>query len=885
MLAKLRSLVRNLRARGAFEDAMDDEMRFHLERRAADLASRGLPPVEAARRARLEFGSIEKQKDEARAGAGLRLIDESYGDLRYAVRIFAANKAFALTAVVTLALGIGANTAIFSLIDALMLQSLPVYRPQDLVQLNLAEPDKPAEPLFPSLTYPMVKAFDEQRDLFDGACGYGGEFSFAAGAPGAISRVPGTFVTGAFYETLGLHPSAGRLIARDDDKPGAPAVVVLSYGYWERQFVRSPQAIGQTLLLNGVPVTIIGVSPPGFAGANVGQTADVTLPAAALPAVTPQMAGLLGKGNFWLRTLARPKAGLSTAEAAVRLNTVWRQSADTLIAPHWSVAQRKEMASARFAFTPGATGWSYLREIYTKPLWILMAAVGLVLLIACANVASLLLARASARQREIAVRLAIGARRGRILRQLLVESAVLSLIGAACGLMLALFSGRVLLDILSTGPYRVDFDLTPNGHVLAFTTAAAMLTAMLFGLAPALQSTALNPAASLREDTRTATGISRWLPSLVTLQVALSLVLLIGAGLFLGTLRNLRNLDPGFRPEGVLLVDLDTPPSAPSALLDDIRRAPGVAAASISTHTPMSGSRWSEPAVPAGQPLPERATAVVVGASAQFFDTLRIPLVAGRAFTDGDGVGNQPVAIVNERYVQRFFAGKSPLGQHLRSKLNGEPRDLLIVGVARDTTVTGLRAAPPALVYIPYDQVPKNRFATVTVRASRAADVAAAMRRILQPALPTSPLEVRSLSTQVQTTMLQERLMATLAGALGLLALVLASVGIYGLLAYSVARRTREIGVRMALGAQPRGVIALMLRGVYGPLAIGILAGAPAAWLVARSIETMLFGLTPLDPIAIGGATLMLAAIALAAAYLPARRAARVDPLLALRSE
>jgi len=883
MLPKLRSLWRAASRRALFEGDMDDEMRFHLESRTADLVRRGVSHAEAARRARLEFGSIEKQKDLARANVGLRLLDELRGDLRYTLRMFVRNKAFAATAVITLALGVGANTAIFSLIDALMLRSLPVHRPQDLVQLNFAgDATSSGNPTF---SYPIVQAFDEQRDLFDGVCGYTGS-SFATGVPGAVSRVPGAFVSGSFYETLGLNPAAGRLIARDDDKPGAPAVAVLSYGYWERQFVRDPRAIGQTVLLNGASVTIIGVSPPGFVGATVGQTADITVPVSALPVVAPQSAGLLGKGNFWLRTLARPKAGLSASEAAVRLNTVWRAIGDTVIAPKWSAPRRKEMANARFELTPGATGWTYLRDIYTKPLWVLMAAVGLVLLIACANVASLLLARASARQREIAVRLAIGARRGRIVRQLLVESALLSLIGAACGLMLALLSGRFLLDMLSTGPVRVDFDLTPNGHVLAFTTAVAMLTAMLFGLAPALQSAGMDHSASLKEDGRTTTGVSRWLPSLVAVQVALSLVLLIGAGLFLGTLRNLRNLDPGFRPEGVLLVELDKPPASPSALLEEIQRVPGVVAASFSTHTPISGARWSEPVVPAGRPLPDRDTALFVGAGPQFFETLGIRLVAGRAFTDGDGANTQPVAIVNERYEERFFAGKYPLGQHLASKLNGEPRDLEIVGVAHNTTVVGLREAPAAVVYIPYQQVPANRFATVTVRAAgRVADVAAAMRRILQPTMPNATVEVRPLSTQLQATMVQERLMATLAGTLGGLALVLASVGIYGLLAYSVARRTREIGVRMALGASRRRVVTLILNGMRRPVVIGVLIGLPVAWAATRSVESMLFGLKPGDPLAIGGAIVVLTAVAHAAAYLPARRAAQMNPLVALRQE
>jgi len=784
---------------------------------------------------------------------------------------------------VTLALGIGANTAIFSLIDALMLRSLPVRDPQQLLQLQ--QRDDTDGPANPTLSYAIVQAFDAQRDLFEGVAGFTG-FTFAAGAPGAVTRVPGAFVTGAFYETLGLNPAAGRLISRDDDKPNAPAVAVLSYGYWERQYARNPQAVGQTLLLNDAPVVIIGVSPPGFVGANVGQIADITIPAAALPAVIPRMAPLLGKGNFWFRALARPRPGLSPAEATARVNTVWQRIGETVIAPHWSPSRRREMAASRFELIPGATGWSYLRAIYTKPLSVLMAAVALVLLIACANVASLLLARASTRQREIAIRLAIGARRSRVMRQLLVESLLLSLLGAACGLVLAAFAGRFLLDMLSTGPMRVDFDLTPDARVLLFATAVTMTTALLFGLAPALQSTASQPSTALKEHTQTATGMSRWLPSLVTVQVALSLILLIGAGLFAGTLRNLRNLDPGFRSEGVLLAEVDAPPSAPEALLDELRGVPGVVSAALSTHTPLSGSLWSEPAVPAGQTLPDRDTALFVGAGPQFFDALRIPLSAGRAFTDGDSAGNRSVAIVNERYAQKYYGGGNPIGQHLAAKLNGERRDLEIVGVVRSVNVNGLRPAPPSVVYVPYAQVPQNRFATITVRASGSfTDVASAMRRILQPRYPKSALAITPLSAVVQATMLQERLMATLASALGLLALALASVGIYGLLAYSVARRTKEIGLRMALGAERRRVIALVLKGAQRPVFIGLALGLPFAWMASRWVESMLFGLKPTDPLAMGGAIIVLIAVAHLAGYVPALRAARVDPLVALRHE
>jgi predicted permease len=886
MLAKLRSLARHLRDRDAFEDAMTSEMRFHLESRAADLVRRGLSPAEAARRARLEFGSIEKQKDEARAGAGLRLADEMIGDVRYALRTFRRNKGFAAAAIVTLALGIGANTAIFSLMDGLMLRRLPVHRPQDLWLLTLDEPASKG-PLNQTFSYPLIGVLDAQKAVFAGIAGFSSDGRFTVGTGTSMSRVSRVLVTGGFYDTLGLTPALGRLLTRDDDAPGAPVVAVLSDGYWERAFARDPGVVGRTIVLDGVAADIVGVSPRGFTGANVGASADVTIAVAALAAIAPQEAGLLGRGNFWLRALARLRPGVSRDEAAARLSAEWPAIAQPGINPEWPESRQKEIRDARVGFTPGATGWTYLRDMYARPLQVLMGIVALVLFIACANVASLMLARGTARRREIAVRLAIGAGRGRIVRQLFVESATLSLAGAACGVFLASLAGGVIVNVMSTARGALVLDLSPNWNILAFTTAVAIGTAMLFGIAPALQSTAAEPGSVLKEDRRTGTMRSRLLPSLVTAQMALSLILLIGSGLFIRTLSNLHRIDPGFRTEGVWIAGLEQRPgSVPASALDRVRALPGVVSASLSTHTPLSGWTWSEPAVPAGQPLPERDTAVFVGASPGFFATLQIPLVAGRAFTDADTRQSTPVAIVNEDYVRKFLANRTPIGQRLTAVVRREKRELEIVGVARSTAHFSLRSAPPATVYVPYDQLTGDVPTNVEVRAiGSSGALTVAIQQALQPLLPTAPVEVQPLSSQVDATLVQERMMATLGTGFGALALALAAVGIYGLLGYGVARRTREIGIRMALGAKPAGVVALVLRGARAPLVAGIALGLPAAWALSRLFASMLFGLTPADPIAIGGATVLLVLVAHAAAYLPARRAARVDPLIALRSE
>jgi predicted permease len=545
------------------------------------------------------------------------------------------------------------------------------------------------------------------------------------------------------------------------------------------------------------------------------------------------------------------------------------------------------MAESQFMLQPGGTGWSYLREIYRQPLLVLMAVVGLVLLIACANVASLLLARARVRRQEMAVRLAIGAGRARIVRQLLLESTMLALAGAACGIGVAWLSGQFLVDLISSGPMRIDVDLTPNGHVLAFTTGVAVATGILFGLVPAVQATRTMPAATLKADSRTTSARSTMMPALVSVQVALSVVLLAGAGLFLRTLQNLRQLDPGFNPRGVLIVDAEGRGTAlPEDVLADVRRLPGVESASLSTHTPLSGALWSEPAVPAGQPRPERDTALFVGAGTDFFATMDIGVVAGRVFTDGDTATSPAVAVVNEAYAARYFPHQNPVGRRLDAVVRRQPRELEIVGVVGNTNAAGLRVEPPATVYVAYAQLTGDRPTTLSVRArAPLGDAAARLQDLLRQRMPGAPVEARFLSAQVEATLVRERMMATLAGAFGALALLLTCVGLYGLLACSVAERTREIGIRMALGAQGTRLVAMVLASGAKLLLVGVALGLPAAWLATRAVRSMLFGLAPTDPGVIAGAMTLLVAAAQLAAYLPARRASRVDPLIALRHE
>jgi len=845
---------------------LEEELQSHLAMAARDRIERGEHPDAAAQAARREFGNRALIQETTRDMWGWTWLERLAQDLRYAARGMRRSPGFTAVAVASLALGIGANTAIFSLVDALMLRWLPVRDPQSLLKVKFSGPIE-------SLSYPVVRVLDEQKEIFSGVAGYNG-WTFAVGPSGAIRNVRGALVTGSYYETLGLNPALGRLLAPEDDRPGAPAVAVITDGYWSRQFSRDPAAVGQSIRIGGAPVTIVGVTPAGFTGITVGTIADITMPAAALPLIKPEEVGLLGPGNSWLRVVARLQEGISLPQARARLAAVWPAVSQRAISPAWTLDRKKGVTAAVIEIQPGGTGSTYLRDLFGKPLLVLMGVVALVLLIACANVANLLLARSAARQREIAIRLAIGAGRGRLIRQVLTESALLSVTGATVGVALAWFSSRFLVKTISNDRLPIVFDLTPNAHVLAFTAAVAMATALFFGLAPALRSTALKPDSRRR---------SFLLPSLVSVQVALSLLLLIGAGLFIRTLRNLENVDPGFRPQGVLLVELDGRRSADTRdLLETVRRVPGVTDVSISTHTPLSGSAWSDPIVPAGQPLPKRDNALFIGAAPGFFDAMRIPLLAGRGFSEHDA----NVAVINEEFARRYFPDRNPVGQHLSGRVRGDVADLEIVGVARNTSQRALRAAPTPAVYVSYFQLKGDLQSTLEIRAAGAlSSVAAQVQRAVQSKLPEASIEVRTLSAQVDRTMAQERMMATLAGGFGTLALVLACVGLYGLLNYGVVRRTREIGIRMALGAQRQGVIAAEVKRAFALVAVGIALGLPAAALAAKWIKSMLFGLAPTDPTTLAGAALVLIAAALAAAYVPARRASRVNPVTALRHD
>jgi len=692
-----------------------------------------------------------------------------------------------------------------------------------------------------------------------------------------------------------LAPAAGRLLLPDDDRPGSPLAAVITDAYWERRFQRSPAAVGSTLWVEGHPVTVVGVTPPGFTGANVGEVADLTLPFQAMAQLSPDRQGLLQAGNQFSRIVARLAPGLSLQQARVRLKVIWPAMAPVSVTPRTPPKRRDAMLASTLDLAAGGTGWTPLRDSYTKPLYVLMAISALVLLLACTNVANLLLARSAARRREFAIRLAIGAGRPRVVRQLLVESLLLSSLGAALGLAVAGLGSRLLLARVSP---TIRLDVGLNLPVLAFAAAAGILTGILFGLAPALRCTA-----GLALRTASSSGQPRGrLPGLlVTVQVALSLLLVIAAGLFTRTLHNLQAVDPGFRHEGVLMVDFNARravhagPDADAYVatlfrdgLQALAEVPGVGGAAVSNFTPISGGYWSQAVQVAGQPASDEDV-VFFAVSPRFFAALGIPLLRGRDFSPRDDADAPRAAIVNQEFVRRFLpAGLDPLGQIVSASDSRFWRNMQLVGVVGDSRPYSLRQPLRPCVYVAFFQQPPGAMAygTFEIRAAGSLSaVAGDVRRVLARQFPGTPFEVRPFTAQVEASIRREILMAQLAGFFGILALLLAAVGLYGLLAYAVARRTSEVGIRIALGAEPSAVVRMMLAHGLRPVGAGILIALPVAWWACRLVAALLYGMRPFDPVTIAAAVAALTLVALAAAFVPARRAARVDPMVALRQD
>ncbi|MGH9408208.1 MAG: ADOP family duplicated permease [Vicinamibacterales bacterium] len=889
------NLIKRLRGRLNVDRDLAEELRAHVDARVDELVDAGATREEARQQARRELGNPTVLAERGRDVWRFALVETTWQDLRYACRQLARAPAFATAAIVTLAIGIGANAAIFGLIDALVLRPLPVHDPQALVQLLRVRNGETGT----SFTYPQVERLTEHRELFAGVSGFTSD-RFQVGPSNAFEATNGAWVSGGFYTTLGLTPFAGRLLESDDDRRGAAPVAVVSYSYWTRRLSRRPDVIGRPLLVDGVPVTIVGISPPGFSGTTIGEPADITLPLGVLPQVQPERAEMIGPGGRWLQVLARPVNGLTAEQVRARLAAVWTDVVTSAFMPTTTAAIRRRMLDERLDIESGATGTSSVRAQYRTPLYLLLTMVGVVLLIACANVANLLLARAVARRREIAVRLAIGAGRARIVRQLLTESACLAALGTAAGIGVAAVVGPLLVGLISTGGQDVVLNLSPDGRVLAFTIAIAAATTLLFGLAPAFRgadastnvSGALNAGAGRAPRAR----VGR---VLVVVQVALSLLLLIGGGLFVRTLENLRTLDPGFRSEGVLLVRVDATRAGHDraalrrfneSIVAETERIPGVRSASLSLVPPLLGGGISLDISVDGEPIEgsNGTESDVHIVAPHYFATLGTPVLRGREFTPDDNESAPPVVIVNEAFAKRYMGPGDPLMRRV-SVIGFGPlssKNAQVVGVVKNAVYEHLRDAPPPTVYAPYAQLGDFDVTMEVYAPGMLAPVAAAIRRQVQPKLPPFvPLQMRTMQEQIEGGLVRERVMAVLGTTFGLLALLLAAVGLYGILSYAVARRTNEIGIRIALGATRPEVLSVVLRDAVWMLAIGVALGLPTAWMVSRVAGSLLFGLSPNDPATVAGALTVLLSVGLAASLFPASRASRVDPVVALRQE
>jgi putative ABC transport system permease protein len=864
---------------------LDAELRDHIERQVADYRASGMSEGEARRRAAAAFGGLDQAREYCRDVRGTRWMEDAAQDVRYGVRMLARTPGFTAIAVLSLALGIGANTAIFSLVNSLLLRSLPV---RDAEQLVLLDGGSWTNPIWEQIR-------DRRTELFAGAAAYGqDEYDLSRG--GQTDRVEGLWASGEFFDLLGVPAVLGRTFDRRDDRRGSAQaqVAVLSFDFWQRRYGGAGDVIGRTITIQQIPFTIVGVTPPGFFGPQVGRSVDVFAPlAAAELASGPDR--LDSRSMWWLEVVARLRPGQSADAATQALRAVQAQLRDATLPTGWPPAQLEQYLRTPLTVAPAARGPSHLREYYQQPLVAVMVVVSLVLLIACANIANLLLARANIRRHELTMRLALGASAARLGRQLVTESLLLSALGAALGILFASWASGLLAQQLD-----VELDLSLDRRVLAFTIGVAVLTALLFGLAPALRAGRLEPTDALKEHGRGLAGIGRrWLGEpLVVAQIALSLVLLVGAGLFVRTFARMATMDLGFDRDPVLLVSLDVSRAAPepearAALLGRIGQAieglPGVASHGISVVTPVSGRGWNAPFRVAG--LPELAgrerMAFINAVTPGWFATYGTRIVAGRDFEPRDRPGTTPVAIVNEAFARKFLNGENPIGRFVtRGEPGGEEISTEIVGVVETSAYRSVRDPITPTVFLPFEQVKDGPpAASLSVRAATGSPAALvpSVNAALTPLHPALSLSFQPLADVVSTSLRRERVLAILSAFFGGLAMLLAGIGLYVVTSYAVSMRRTEIGVRMALGADAGRVVRLVVARVSWLLLAGVAVGTGLSLWASRYVQSLLFDLGPRDPVTLAGATAALIAIGVAAALLPAWRATRIDPVDVLR--
>ena len=821
-------------------------------------------------------------------------------DLRYGARMLRKNRGFTFVAVVTLALGVGANTALFQLIEAVRLRTLPVKKPQELAEVGFDHQGWYAGHLdgrYPVLTNPLWEQLRDRQEAFSGIFAWGTDtFNLAVG--GEVRNAQGLWVSGDFFNVLGVTPALGRVFTTDDDRHGCSASAVISYSFWKREFGGNIDAVGRKLSLAGHAVEIIGVTPLSFYGIEVGRGFDVAVPLCAEPLIKGEGTNLERRNSWWLAAMGRLKPGWSLGLATAHLNAISPALFEATLPTQYEGDLAKHYLEFRLKASPAGAGFSTLREEYEEPLWLLLGLAGIVLLIACANLANLMLARASARQHEIAVRLALGASRGRLVRQLLAESMLLASLGATLGVFLANDLSRLLVSFLDTQGNPVFVHLEADWRMIGFTAGLAMLTCVLFGLAPALKATRISPNVVLHAASRGLTasrerfGLRR---ILVVSQVALSLVLLMGALLFSRTLSKLSRLDAGFRQDGILITNVDLArlnlpkerrQPFKQQLVERIRAIPGVESAAETNMGPWGD--FSNNSV-MGDADGEGGQTNLNQVSSGYFNTLQIPLIAGRDFNQRDTLSSPRVAVVNEEFARRFLNGANPIGKTFRMGVwaGQTPTVYEVVGLVKNTKYQDLREAFTPIVFFSaaQDENP-DQVDHLFIRSNRSlSELMSSVKGAVDEVSPDIEIEFQTFKTQLRDSLLRERLMATISGFFGLLALLLVCIGIYGIVSYGVANRIKEIGIRTALGAQGRDVLRLILREALLLVIAGVAVGLPAALAVTRLISSLLFGLTLTDPLSIGLAALVLMTVTIVASYIPARRATKVDPLIALRYE
>jgi len=879
------------------------ELEAYLEIETGENIARGMSSEAARYAARRKLGNPLQIREEIYRMNSISFVENLWKDLRYGARLLRLNPGFALVAILSLALGIGANTAIFQLLDAVLLRALPVENPLDLAEVrisNVTELRGSTNSDYAPLTYSIWEQIGDHQQAFSGIFAWADdEFNLA---PRGEARVaPGLWVSGDFFRVLGVKPIVGRVLSPADDRRGCglPGAVI-SYDFWQREFAGTPSVLGAKLNLDYHPVDIIGVTPPGFSGLEIGRSFDVAVPICSWTALRDY--SFLDDGTiWWLTVMGRLKPGWALQQASSHLSTISPGIFETTLPPNYPRANVKEYLSYKLTASPAGTGVSVLRNYYSDALKMLLAIAALVLLIACANLANLMLARASAREREIAVRLALGASRGRLIRQLLVESLLLATAGAVLGAFLAQSLSETLVSLISTEGNHWFLDLSLDWRVLGFTAGMAALTCALFGLIPALRATRAAPGAGMRASGRGMTtsrghvGLRR---VLVVSQIALSLVLLVGALLFSRSLRNLMTVDAGFQQDGILIANVDLTglrlaverwDGFQQQMLDRIRMIPGVDAAADSKIVPLSGSAIENRVWMEGSDSREKIEPYFNWISPEYFKTLSIGFVAGRNFNAHDTRKSPKVAIVNEAFARRLGMAADTISKRFRREATpSEPETVFeIVGLVKNAKYRDLREDFRPTVFLPMPQQasPEPRQQILIRSNAPPASVVAAVKRTLNEVNPAIAFSFSVFKTQIRDGLLRERLMATLSGFFGALAALLAAIGLYGVISYMVLRRTNEIGIRVALGADARDVVKMILREAGVLLIVGVAAGSVLALAGAATARSMLFGLQPYDPATLLVGVALLATVTLGSSYIPARRAAKLDPMTALRDE